>query len=96
MTKPSEGLQRTREILLEQTWVDRPPSGPNETCLLLALADGCVAVGAPMREGWDVLEDIVGTPVLHKWNDEPGRTFTEVIQAVDDAILLAKEREAAE
>lgn len=49
----------------------------------------------PATEMINVLRDATGAKWLAAWNDRQGRTFDHVRAAVERAIALAEEREAA-
>lgn len=104
--RPSEGLARTEEILLEKGWTQGTPRNlEGNVCLAGAL---CLATGWTFGQSNSVdtgfnsglyyaLRQYVArqlalpdSDLIVSWNDLPARTFQEVLDTVHEAQLLAK------
>jgi hypothetical protein len=106
---PLEVLQRSRDLLLAHGWARGAAQEPDGRLCLTGAAQ--LALGLQPQGLNGFLQNIdVGEQVLHflrqalptphqlvwAWNDTEARSFNEVLGVIDDAILLAKEAEAAE
>ena len=49
-----------------------------------------LASGLPMRQAVEIMEQVTGSELVNKWNDEDGRTQAEVLAAFDEAIRRAE------
>lgn len=98
----AEYLQQARDVLMENGWVQgHYQDDAGRVCMTGALRqilylthDSSIFSAASY-----ILTRTINSPAhLHlgvaEWNDRPQRTFTEVIDAFDRAILAAKEMEA--
>lgn len=88
---------RAKEILLTQGWYCGGPRGPYKSrCLILACVDAYNEIYKENVSDGDlgrihrVLREIINVPFnrLAAWNDNPERTFEEVIAVLDQAIIL--------
>jgi hypothetical protein len=96
VTKESELLRRAAEIIEENGWRQGWKADGDTVCVVDALA----AAWRPWSPevGWllaaDRVKDVLGLWVgtaLHDWNDEPGRTKQEVLDAFNRAAQQAEE-----
>lgn len=97
--KASEVLQRGKERLIENGWASAEgwPHGSNCALTSLQCAPGDVGLGDAITVLSDAIRaDYPQYDNIISFNDARGRTFGEVMDAFDSAILLAKEREAAQ
>lgn len=88
MTTTAAAILQDARKLLEEHWVNRPPSG-DEHCMLTAIGLGMEDYGA-YAEAKEALVKSTGTVYLAAWNDASDRTLAEVLAAFDKAIELAK------
>lgn len=82
-------LQDMKDTLFERGWCQgRYSNEQGESCL--------VGVMSPYKnEAWSaskLLQKAIDMDSITAWNDAPGRTFDEVIGAIDQAIVLSKEQ----
>lgn len=94
--KTAETLQRGKEILLRDGWTQGKYHKDGKYC-----ASGALIVAANEfndENAWDeaceTLKEATGASYVCYWNDDSRRTFAEVMEAFDAAIILAKESEA--
>lgn len=100
-----ELLTETRALLSKpeawtkgESWrtVDGEPTNLRERaacfCVYGALDFVHPGTSSARANATSLLEDAVGTLYAHEWNDAPERTHSEVLEALDKAIELAKER----
>lgn len=89
---------RAKEILLTQGWYCGDARGPDgEPCIIIACCDAydeiygvdILRVVEDHRGVHDVLSWVMGVPEnrVAAWNDNPTRTFEEVIAVLDEVIL---------
>lgn len=93
-----EVLESMKEILLRDGWRQHGTGGRADrspVCLIGAyvrLSGTCPQVDENTTlPGLRELTTIVGTKWITHFNDLKGRTLNDVIDAIDDAIILAKE-----
>lgn len=96
---PREGLERTRTLLMEKGWCKHDVvTAEGQHCLFGAVLDSGGSIGAQMRYLNRALGESDWTcsagPVAY-FNDADETTFNDVIGVIDEAIILAKEDEAA-
>jgi len=102
-------LQQAKELLIEQSWakgqfsVVDPESKKITYCTLGAIGKvltdkyGLQAMSAVVySDPAKILMRILEIQDVASWNDTPGRTFNDVMDAFDAAILAAKEEIAKE
>jgi hypothetical protein len=91
---PVEELLAQRDAVLLGEWVQGDPKNPGQACLVIRCQlDGlglCQRI-LPVPAQDFISATINGFPF--SWNDQPGRTKEEVLEALDQAIRLAKEAE---
>lgn len=96
MVKPSELLTAAQDYLMEHGWCKNHLRQHGRVCALGALVDANPATRGTCSiepvAAHQCLYDAVGT--IPYWNNHPDRTFNEVMDGFDRAIILAKEREA--
>lgn len=102
---PSEVLERSKTRLIERGWAQGlfgGSAGPNCVSGVLicfireALDANLIERSVLNRDGeqyFKYLRQAIQSTCIIAWNDTPGRTFSEVMNAFDEAILLAKEDE---
>lgn len=91
-----ETINCAREYLLTHGWTQGTfQNEQGNVCLMGAFTrSGCVSLGEDVFDR--ILFDIrvlTGGPALC-WNDQPGRTFNEVMDLFDELALKAKEENA--
>lgn len=99
--KPSEILQATKERLMEKGWTQRiygDSEGPN--CISGAFTFTVHVLNQAARLSLYDVEKYFMRSIEHdamcsitRWNDQHDRTFGDVMAALDNAIILAKEEE---
>lgn len=93
-----EILESMKEILLEGGWCQRTVGNVvrgQPTCLVGSYLIHTGQLTTHYRAvGLNELGQVVGRSLIG-WNDTPGRTFNEVIDAIDRAIILAKETQGS-
>ena len=63
------------------TWVNRPPHGPSETCLFLAIS-ACYESNE-MVEIDRRVKEFLGIESIARWNDDPGRVLEDLLAVAD-------------
>ena len=86
-----EVLLRAKDLVAE-SWVGRNP-GSDEHCLTTALKFACREEFHEYYDCCQVVRNAIGSGILSAWNDIPGRTKEEVLDAIDAAIRIVKDRE---
>jgi len=88
-------LNRLREALIERGWTQGAlENGTGEVCLMGGVnRAGCSNMMSIALT--QLLQEITGSSVV-AWNDATGRTFAEVLDLVDTAILRVKEELAGD
>lgn len=102
MSAVTEHLQRAIDILEREGWIQGAmEGGAGGVCLLGALniapswdVKFDLVRGEPVSFGYvrDVLEDRIGDRSIVSWNDQPGRTKSEVLDVLREAIERAESR----
>lgn len=98
--KTSEIINKTKSILFERGWRQSDIEAPDGSlCVLgaLSVARHGTTVGLWDEEDGEVILATIGRTDVGGWNDEPGRTFSEVIDMLDLAekkALISEELEA--
>lgn len=97
--KTIQVLEQMKAVLYEGGWRQHSAGGlvqGRPTCLMgsYAIANGYIPNWNKVNVALGIREliQVCGSGSLTHWNDAEGRTFTEVIDAIDQAILLVKER----
>lgn len=98
-----EVLQGMRDTLMERGWCQGTlQTWDNRVCLIGSLvhasefnSQGYIAIRDIILSGIGILDSLAKPRWgdIIDWNDTPGRTFNEVIDAIDTSILAEKERE---
>lgn len=85
--RASNILYRSADVLMLHGWIQGRPSGPDGFCVLgaIGLISGADALEPPTELVSRALRDVIGRGSLIEWNDDPGRTKSEVIQALQEA-----------
>ena len=97
-----ESLQAAKADLMENGWVQEYYRNEEKHCILGAIAFVNYISGADAEDTPEshLLRELSGVDnTCHNiawWNDRPGRTFAEVMDLFDRAILEAKELEAGQ
>lgn len=95
---PVELLQAGKERLLRHGWMQKETGLPNgRSCAYGALIFSVNGDYDPVNHALTFLERSINSTdwyPLTVWNDKEDRTFNEVMDLYDEAILLAKEHEA--
>jgi hypothetical protein len=75
--------------------VDSANDGVNlDRALILVTAANATAYGRASQYLTDVIQIKTGSDIsISQWNDDPQRSFNEVIDLIDDTIIYAKERD---
>lgn len=88
----AETLTRARDLLFNEDWsptARRGPRGPR--CVFWAIIDAEDVVASGLhRPALSYFKQVIGTDDVPGWNDTPGRTFGEVVDALDRAIKTAE------
>ena len=94
--KALEVLEHMKENLFERGWCQgQLELETGEVCLSGALAtltnyEEYYALFA-LSTALDSIHKAIGGASIPGWNDEPGRTFNEVIEVIDKAAIIIKE-----
>jgi hypothetical protein len=100
-TKPNEALRAARELLTpEGAWTKQAlafsadgksvnPSSDEAVCWCVSGALFHTNGEGPTNSLWDFVELAIGGNIA-SWNDDPNRTHSEVLSALDCAIALAE------
>lgn len=98
--KASEVIREAKNLLFERGWCQGDLMGPDGLCTRGAL--GVAATGSAYASNFASVEaeffikTVVYPVTVPGWNDAPGSTFGEVIDALDRAEKLALQHEEAE
>ena len=99
--KTSEVIREARNLLFERGWTKNYlKNAAGNVCLRGALM--WAATGGIDWSAWDKIspaESIISSKLINgmnvaSWNDEPSRTFDEVIEVLDKAEKIAEQQEA--
>ncbi len=93
----AEALSKARDVLAERGWCQRTYQDQDgRVCLVTALTYAAgVDEGEAWSEAYGLLGRVSGEPVLSAWNDDPSRSYEDVVLALKEAEELALEQEAA-
>lgn len=78
--------------LLEQGWCQGSPRVGDSYCILGALyirTHGNTHSSVAVKASEIIRSALPGHPLIHKWNDKPGRTKSEVLSLMDRAIATS-------
>lgn len=82
-------LIAAKELLLEKGWCQKiGTNAQGQHCIVGAL-DVVVPKAPGFYPAYDYLRSVLGSNNLISWNDEPERTFDDVINLLDKAIANA-------
>ncbi len=102
MSSKVETLEAAKRELIEHGWTQGAYQFGDSLCVVGAIAKAkCIDnYAAELASETFFLEGVVGWGrksgcSIAAWNDDPHRTFNDVMSAFDKAILLAKEEESA-
>ncbi len=87
-----EALEIGHQAVIEHGWIQ----GEQQTEAGVCIAGGMVYAGSVPRQAFEYLATAIGLDdwrKLDEWNDTPGRTVTEVLDAYTMATKLAVEDE---
>lgn len=102
--KPSEVIRETRNVLFERGWHQGSLRGPGDSRCVIGATYAVIGIELPTNnetlndtrdwmETLPVLEAATAPFRVSAWNDEEGRTFSEVIDMLDKAEKIAEQRE---
>ena len=89
----AEVLSKARDVLAERGWHQGDLEGEDgSVCVLAAMEVAWHGSGVPFVVLSNAVEAVIPTHLVSVWNDDPSRTYEDVILALKQAEELAVER----